>query len=183
MAIQFTITINDTQIINGIEYTQEQLSRGLAQIRTQHNTRTGESLSDAEWLQWAHLQNLATWYEQNKGSEPVEPSPVAPLRDWQGLQNALLGGVLYELYTRITAASYADPSTATLQSIANANNISTSKGLISDAITNTTVRIEPALAAGIQLLKQFGYVFTPEEVTLWNSTVDNLNFTSLVHIS
>ena len=78
MTIQFTITIEDTQVINGTEYTQAQLQQGLAQVRTQHNQRTGLSLTDAEWLQWAHEQNLAAWYEQGKGAEPVPPSLVEP---------------------------------------------------------------------------------------------------------
>ena len=77
MTIQFTITIEDIQV-NGTEYTQPQLQQGLAQVRTQHNQRTGLSLTDAEWLQWAHEQNLAAWYEHGKGAEPVEPSIVEP---------------------------------------------------------------------------------------------------------
>lgn len=91
MVIQFTITIEDTQIINGITYTQAQLQQGLAQVRTAHNQRTNESLTDAEWLQWAHLQNLAAWYEQGKGGEPVPPSPI-PVRfiDMRRLRLALL---------------------------------------------------------------------------------------------
>ena len=89
MTIQFTITIEDTQVINGITYTQAQLQQGLAQVRTAHNERTDESLTDAEWLQWAHLQNLAAWYEQGKGGEPVPPSPIAPVADWLGLTIAL----------------------------------------------------------------------------------------------
>ena len=93
MAIQFTITIADTQVINGIEYTQAQLQQGLAQVRTAHNQRTGQSLTDSDWLQWANLQNLAAWYEQGKGGEPVPPSPIAPqtrVIDMRRLQLALL---------------------------------------------------------------------------------------------
>lgn len=89
MTIQFTITVEGAQTINGIEYTQAQLQQGLAQVRSAHNQRTGESLTDAEWLQWANLQNLAAWYEQGKGSEPVPPSPVTPVADWLGLTFAL----------------------------------------------------------------------------------------------
>ena len=78
MTIQFTITIEDIQVINGTEYTEAQLQQGLAQVRTLHNQRTGLSLTDAEWLQWAHEQNLAAWYEQGKGADPVKPSLVVP---------------------------------------------------------------------------------------------------------
>jgi hypothetical protein len=93
MAIQFTITIEGTQVINGVEYTQAQLQQGLVQVRTAHNQRMGANLTDAEFLQWADSQNLAAWYEQGKGSESVPPSPIAPVArkiDARRLRLALL---------------------------------------------------------------------------------------------
>ena len=93
--VNYTITIASTQTINGVEYTQEQLVQGLAQIRTQYNQRTGESLTDAEFLQWAHLQNCAAWYEQNKGGEPVATSPVEP--EVRGIDARRLRLALFQL--------------------------------------------------------------------------------------
>jgi len=133
------------------------------------------------------LSVLKAAWERDKSNiqviaDPVITPPVIT-PSWQSLQDALLGGVLYPLYTRITTSSFVlDPNTATLASIANANNISTASGKISDAITNTTVRIEAALASAIQLLKQSGYIFTAQEISDWNSTIQSLNFSNLVQI-
>ncbi len=131
------------------------------------------------WEEWADGKDLA-FELRDRPDLAATPQPLAP--NWQKLQDQLLGGALFTLYQRITASSFVDPTTATLASIANANNISTASGKISDSITNTTVRIEAALASGIQLLKLSGYVFTPEEIALWNSAVRALNFSSLVEI-
>jgi hypothetical protein len=171
MTIQYTITIEDTQIINGVEYTQEQLQQGLAQVRTAHNQRTGESLTDTEFIQWAHEQNLAAWYKQGKGSEPVSPSPVTPVADWETLKNRALGGDLYPIFERLRDAALGS----------DANTISTARGDITDAILS--VKIEAALAGGLQLLTQVGgYVFTDEEKDAWKTAVDELHFSSLVYL-
>lgn len=171
MAISFQILIEDSQIINGMEYTQEQLQQGLAQIRSQHNDRTEDNLSDAEWLQWAHLQNLAVWYEQGKGQESVPPSPITPQPNWTELRDRLLGGNLYPIFQRLTIAAL-EPS---------ANTISTARGDITDAIM--VVKIESALAAGIYLLVNIGgYQFTEEERNAWNGAVTELNFSSAVYL-
>lgn len=90
MSIQFTLTINDSEIINGIEYTKDQLLQGLAQIRSEYNERTSSSLTDAEWLNnICLLQNLAAWYEQGKRKEAVPPSPITLTVNWQELITSL----------------------------------------------------------------------------------------------
>ena len=115
MTIQFTITIEDTQVINGITYTQAQLQQGLAQVRTAHNQRTNESLTDAEWLQWAHLQNLAAWYEQGKGGEPVPPSPIAPQSRSIDMRRLCLALEQMELLDDIESAIAAQPRSAQIE--------------------------------------------------------------------
>ena len=181
MVIQFTITIEDTQAINGITYTQAQLQQGLAQVRTAHNQRTNESLTDAEWLQWAHLQNLAAWYEQGKGGEPVPPSPVAPVADWSGLLSAILGGDLFSIYARLTSASFIDPAIATDALLANANNIAVASGKLDQAVQVT--KVEAAVAASFQILiASSNYRFTAEEKALWDATVTALNFSQAMFL-
>jgi hypothetical protein len=108
---------------------------------------------------------------QYSGSEPVLPSPIEPVADWESLKNRALGGDLYPIFHRLTLASLGS----------DANTISTARGDISDAIL--IVRIETALASGFQLLTQAGgYVFTQEEKDLWKSAVDELHFSSLIYL-
>lgn len=186
MATNFTITIQNTQIINGVEYTEAQLLQGLAQIRTQHNQRTSESLTDSEWLQWAHEQNLAAWYEQNKGAEPVEPSPITPVADWEALTNHILGGALYSIYEHLTSAQFVsyNPLLTPEENgaiIANANNIAVAAGKLDQAVAVT--RVESAVAASFQLLiNTSNYRFNQGEKDLWNPLVASLNFSSLVYL-
>jgi hypothetical protein len=169
--IQFTLTIEDTQIINGVEYTQDEILQAIARIRSQHNERTGEALDDAAFINWANLQNFSAWHNQTKGSEAVEPSPIAPVADWNALKNRLLGGDLYPIFQRLTFAALNE----------NANTISTARGDITDAIL--TVKIEAALANGLGLLVNIGnYAFTDDEKLLWNNAIAELNFTDLVKI-
>ena len=169
MAIQFTITIEDTQIINGGEYTQAKLQQGLAQVRTAYNLRTGESLTDAEWLQWAILQDLAAWYEQGKYTEPVPPSPIYPVADWSALRNEILSGSLRPLYERL--ASY---------SLTN-HQFSTPFTIITASIL--TVHTENAVREAIMILLATGYQFLPEEVSLWNTFVSSIGFSETVLLS
>ena len=182
MTIQFTITIENTQVINGVEYTQAQLLQGVAQVRTQHNQKTGQSLTDAQWLQWSYLQNLAAWYEQNKAVAPVAPSPIVPVADWVALSDQILGGALNGVYARLTEACFLNPTTATLQQLTNANNIAVAAGKLDQAVAVTCV--EGAVAASLQLLVSTSdYRFTQAEKNLWNAKVTELNFTSLMQIA
>ena len=60
--MEFVIKI-ENQNVNGVDYTAEQFLQGLNQIVLEYNQRTGENLTNAEWLQWAHYQNLAAWFK------------------------------------------------------------------------------------------------------------------------
>lgn len=61
--MEFIIKI-ENQNVNGVDYTAEQFLQGLEQVVSDYNERTGEeNLTNAEWLQWAHYQNLAAWFE------------------------------------------------------------------------------------------------------------------------
>lgn len=57
----------ENQNVNGVDYNAEQFLQGLNQIVLEHNQRTGENLTNAEWLQWAHYQNLAVWFKYSEG--------------------------------------------------------------------------------------------------------------------
>ena len=60
--MEFIIKI-ENQNVNGVDYTAEQFLQGLEQVVRDYNERTGENLTNAEWLQWAHYQNLAAWFK------------------------------------------------------------------------------------------------------------------------
>ena len=81
--ITYNLTIENTQLINNVEYTKDELIQGLSQVRSQHNKRTGESLSNAEWLQWSYLQNLAAWFNYYKDNEVILSESITPSTDWQ----------------------------------------------------------------------------------------------------
>lgn len=180
--IQFTVEIKDTEIINGIEYTQAQLLQGLAQVRTQYNQRTNKLITDPEWVRIEFLNARAAHYEQNKAVAPVQPSPVVPVADWETLCNEILGGSLNGVYTRLTTACFLSPATATIQQIANANNIAVAAGKLDQAVAVT--RVEGAVAASFQLvINTSDYRFTQAEKNLWNAKVIELNFTSLMQIA
>lgn len=180
--IELKVVIESSQTINGVIYTLEQLQQGLAQVRSEYNERTGQSLTDAEWFQWASMQNLVAWYEQGKGSEPVPPTPVTHQPDWISLQNRLLAGELYPIYARLTKASFVvDPSTASQPEIANANNIAVAAGKLDQAVQGT--KLEAAVAAAVNLLlSTSNYVFTAEEKTLWNTAIASLGFSAVMEL-
>ena len=156
-----------------LELTDAQLT-GVAQARTAYNATLTEGavqLTDAEYLQYVLIGAANSYAAQYLGSEPVPPSPVEPVADWAALKNRALGGDLYPIFERLRNAAL-DPE---------ANTISTARGDITDAILS--VKVELALAGGLQLLTQVGgYVFTPEEKALWKDAVDELNFTPLVYL-
>lgn len=163
-----------------LELTDAQAT-GIAQARTAYNNTLLRNanpeeapptlLTDTEYLAMVVLGAANSYAAQYSGAEPVPPSPVEPVADWEALKNRALGGDLYPIFQRLTLASLAT----------DANTISTARGDITDAIL--TVRVEAALASGFQLLTQVGgYVFTTEEKALWQAAVDELNFTPLVYL-
>lgn len=166
----FNIEIPDSYTnSNGVTCTQSQLMQGIAQVRDQHNQRTGQSLTDADWINLSVLESAVAWFVQGQ-NQPVVP-PSNPQPNWINLRNRLLGGDLHPIFERLTIASMQPDG----------NPISTAKGDISDAIL--IVRIEAALASGLHLLTQVaGYVFTQEEKDLWNPAVEQEGFSDLVKI-
>lgn len=181
MIITYNITIEDTQTINDIEYTKEQLVQGLAQVRSQYNEQNNSVLTDEEWLQWSYLQNLSAWYENNKGADIIQPTPIIPTANWNLLLENILAGPLYKIYERLTLASFINPNTTTLLDIGNANNIAVAAGKIDQAIQVT--KKEEAVAAALNLLIQTSnYRFTQDEITLWNNTVKSINFNPIMYL-
>lgn len=109
------------------------------------------------------------------------PEPIVLTPDWEGLTNHILGGELNSIYTRLTVACFVNPITATLSEIGNANNIAVASGKLDQAVALT--RVEGAVAASFQLLiNTSNYRFTQEEKALWDSKIDELNFSPLVSL-
>ncbi|MDX1976453.1 MAG: hypothetical protein SFT94_02160 [Pseudanabaenaceae cyanobacterium bins.68] len=103
---------------------------------------------------------------------PLSPDPIPVtmprLPDWEGLKLHLLAGELYPIFQRLTLASL-DPA---------ANPLSTARGDVTDSIL--VVKDELALASAIQLLRVVGWVFTAEEIELWNRKTAELGFSGEV---
>lgn len=112
---------------------------------------------------------------------PADPLPPTP-PNWDKLLEAIFNpDELYPIYTRLTEASFVNPISVTLESMAMANNIAVAAGKIDQAIQVT--RVEEAVASALQLLTQTSsYVFTKEEKLKWNSTVESLNFSPLMFL-
>jgi hypothetical protein len=109
------------------------------------------------------------------------PLPIVLQPDWIGLNNTCLGGVLNNMYNRLTAACFVDPATATIAQLSNANNIAVGKGLLDQSVAVT--KMEGAVKASIDLiLTTSNYTFTDDEKLLWNEVVTNLDFSSLIYI-
>ena len=105
-----------------------------------------------------------------------------PVANWEALCNEILGGSLNGIYTRLTEACFLNPATATIQQIANANNIAVAAGKLDQAVAVT--RVEGAVAASFQLVGNTSdYRFTQIEKNLWNAEVIRLNFTPLMQIA
>ena len=110
------------------------------------------------------------------------PQPIAVVADWEALCKQILGGALNGVYNRLTEACFLNPATATLQQLANANNIAVAAGKLDQAVAVT--RVEGAVAASFQLVVNTSdYRFTQAEKNLWNAEVIKLNFTSLMQIA
>lgn len=118
------------------------------------------------------LSILQEAWEKGKDSIEVipdpEPTPIVTTPDWGGLLARVLGGDLFPIFARLTAA--ADLS----------NPINRARTDINLAVS--FVRIEAALASGFMQLQANGFVFTEEEKALWNNAVTELGFSPLVYI-
>ena len=110
-----------------------------------------------------------------------DPIPATPDPDWDQLLRQLLSGELYPIYARLTAASFVNPATATLQEISNVNNIAFAATKLDQAVQVT--KNEDAVAAAINLLLTgSNYSFTAEEKTLWNTIITNLGFSAVMQL-
>lgn len=132
------------------------------------------------------LSVLKAVWERDKNSivvipDPV-PQPIVAAADWVTLCEQILGGALNGVYTRLTTACFLDPATATLQQLANANNIAVAAGKLDQAVAVTCE--EGAVAASLQMLVTTSdYRFTQAEKDLWNATASALNFSALMQIA
>jgi hypothetical protein len=111
-------------------------------------------------------------WESNSVEIIPDPEPIVIIQepDWSGLAARVLGGDLYPLFTRLTIEA---------SGLAR-NDINLARNDINLAVT--VIRIEAALASGLSLLQQFGFVFTEEEKQLWNNAAEELSFSDLVKI-
>jgi len=126
-----------------------------------------------------------TWQEFLTSGKQLEiipdPAPITNPPGWDGLLRAILNGALYPLYARLTAASFADPTTATPESNANTSNIAAASGKLNQAVQVT--QHESAVAAAMNLLlTTSNYSFTAEEKTLWNATIASLGFSAVMEL-
>ncbi len=103
-------------------------------------------------------------YDRGEYTE-IPDLPPAAQPDWEGLLNRLLSGDLYELFKSITNAAFSNPV------------LLVARNDIYGAISNPKIsdRIS-ALKAGLDMLAASGYEVSPENKTLWNTAIGELNF-------
>jgi hypothetical protein len=128
---------------------------------------------------------IKAWKEFILSGQKLEIIPDPPelievkQPNWNGLQDSLLSGKLYFIYSRVRMNCFVSGQVSN-EVIAYANNISTALGLITDGIL--TVRIETAVADAINILQQVGYIFTEDEKIAWNQAVEELGFSDLIKL-
>jgi hypothetical protein len=118
------------------------------------------------------LSVLQNAWEAGKNNIEVipdpEPIPVVITPDWDELSARVLGGDLFPIFVRLTAA--ADLSIP----------ISRARGDINMAVG--FFKIEAALASGLMQVQANGFVFTEEEKLLWNNALQELGFSAITQI-
>ena len=135
------------------------LTQNPNQIIRLSDTATIPKGNNGDW------QIYEAWLVSNS---PLPADIIAPLPNWNVLYDRLLGGDLSGIFNRVNLAAIANPSITVW--LLNMNG----------ALTN--VRVESALASALQILKLSGYVFTPQEIGLWNTAIAELNFSNLVQL-
>jgi hypothetical protein len=97
-----------------------------------------------------------------------ESIPVINNPDWVGLKNRGLAGDLHPIFSRLTIEAVANPSLAVPRS--------------DIFLIIAATKDEAALASGLLLLQQFGFVFTEQEKQLWNNALQELGFSAIAQI-
>ena len=130
------------------------------------------------------LSILKAVYERDKDNLVIipdsEPQPLVAEPNWDGLNAAILSGVLNPIYNQLFAAAFGDLA------------INTAFTVLISAIQTT--RVEAAVASAFAALKAYtSYRFSDDEVingeivegekTIWNRTTDSLGFSELMHLS
>lgn len=156
-----------------IELTDEQAT-GIAQARTAYNNGLPDEaprLTDTEYMVMVNTRAATSYANQYAGSDPVPPSPVEPVPDWDGLLNQLLDGDLYQLFRDITLASVSNSA------------LLIARNDIFGVLSNPKIgHRELALKSGLDMVALSGYEIPPNQKDDWNRITTQLNFSELVRL-